>query len=291
MIRSLCLAVAGAFLAACGPIARGPAIGPKEAGAPRVLGHGVGRFAIGPLIAKSDFDDPSEWTVQIEEKEGFPPIKVEFGGGQLEVLVPGRGCTIWFNQPLEGPLAIVYEVVCPTGHADMEGVQPRDMNNFWMASGPPGAEDLLDPRHFSGAFGDYDKILCYYASTGGGGAQGNQTTRFRLYPREAQGASAPHLFLSHRDGDPDFLITPGKRHVVQLVAFGDLVQYIVDGEVVYEIRHGDTVPVELPGGGREEAAYTAGNFPVYDRGLFGFRMVATHHAYSRFRVYGLEALD
>ena len=34
--------------------------------------------------------------------------------------------------------------------------------------------------------------------------------------------------------------------------------------------------------------YDAETYPFYQEGFFGFRMVGTHHIYSKFRVYQLE---
>ena len=82
---------------------------------------------------------------------------------------------------------------------------------------------------------------------------------------------------------------------IQLVAFNDVIQYIVDGKLIYEIAGGDQIQVE----GRDnagakkmqEAAYDLERFPVYREGYFGFRMVGTHHIYTNFRVHALEPDD
>ena len=79
---------------------------------------------------------------------------------------------------------------------------------------------------------------------------------------------------------------------MQLVAYDDLVQYIVDGKLIYEIAAGERVQVEgVDAEGnrvRYEADYDLRRFPVYREGYFGFRMVGTHHIYRNFRVYALE---
>ncbi len=259
-----------------------------------VLGHGVDRFKVGELLHKSDFDEPNAWAPQIQYRRDFPPPEIRFENNQLHAMMPGRGCTIWFREKIQGPVAIVYDVVSPTERTNMKGVQVRDINNFWMADGPEGAEDLLNGKKYTGYFGNYHKIKCYYASTGGGGARGNQTTRFRLYPREKNHRFHPHLHLKFRDGDPDYLIKPDKKHTIQLVACEDLVQYIVDGKVVYEFQNGDEVQVLTSKNGKrtlEDATYTTNDFPTYTEGYFGFRMVGTHHIYSNFRVYRLDPID
>jgi hypothetical protein len=82
---------------------------------------------------------------------------------------------------------------------------------------------------------------------------------------------------------------------VQLVAYDDVVQYIVDGKLNYEIARGDRIEVE----GRDsqgkqvtrKAVYDLKRFPVYREGCFGLRMVGTYHVYAAFRVYALEPDD
>lgn len=260
---------------------------------PLVLGRGVGLFKVGPLLARDEFDDLRNWVVQIEPKSGFHQPHVEARNQTLDCLLPGRGCTVWFKQKLKTRLTITYEVLCPTPNPPVEGVQVRDINNFWLASDPLDPElGLFDSNRYTGKFTSYDKMYGYYASTGGGGTVGNQTTRMRRYPREVDGQPIEHIALNDKDGQPGYLITPDKWMTVQLVAYDDVVQYIVDGKLMYEIAAGDRVQME----GRDsegrptsfEAIYDLDRFPVYREGYFGFRMVRTHHIYRNFRVYALE---
>ena len=76
------------------------------------------------------------------------------------------------------------------------------------------------------------------------------------------------------------------------MAYDDVIQYIVNGRVVYEISEGDEVQVEARDEKEakvlEDAVYDLKRFPVYEEGYFGFRMVGTHHLYSNFQVYELE---
>ena len=156
-------------------------------------------------------------------------------------------------------------------------------------------EGLFDSARYTGSFGSYDKMHGYYASTGGGGAIANLTTRMRRYPREVNGKPAEHVALNDKDGQPGYLITPDKVMTVQLVAYDDVIQYIVNGKLNYQIARGDRIQVE----GRDrdgkpamrEAVYDLDRFPVYREGYFGFRMVGTHHIYTNFRVYALEPDD
>lgn len=261
---------------------------------PVVLGHGVGLFTVGPLLAIDEFEDLKSWVVQLQELQGGEPARIETRDRSLECFVPGRGCTVWFKQKLKTRVTITYDVLCPTPTLAINGVQPRDINNFWMAADPIDPnEGLFDPVRYNGAFASYDKMHGYYASTGGGtAAAANLTTRMRRYPREVDGKPTDHLALNDKDKQRDYLITPDKVMSVQLVAYDDVIQYIVDGRLIYEIASGDKIQIE----GRDnegskvmrDGPYDLKRFPVYREGYFGFRMVGTHHVYSNFRVHALE---
>lgn len=260
---------------------------------PLVLGHGVGLFRIGRLLARDDFQNRGNWVVQLQKRSGFKPARVEAKNHTLDCFVPGRGCTIWFKKKLPTRVAITYDVLCPTHQPAIKGVRPRDINNFWMATDPADPDQgLFDALRYTGSFKSYDKMHGYYASTGGGGKIANRTTRMRRYPREIKGRPAEHLALNDKDGNPCYLIAPGRTMRVQLVAFDDVIQYIVDGKLVYQFGQGDRVRMEARNAGdrsaERTAAYDADRLPVYREGYFGFRMVGTHHIYSNFRVYALE---
>lgn len=258
---------------------------------PLILGRGAERFEIGKLLHQEDFKNLDRWVVQIEPKEDFPEPKVIAKDGTLDCLLPGRGCAIWFKEKLKTRLAISYDVICPESPNEIRGVEPRDVNNFWLASDSSGSEKgLFDPKRYNGKFTTYDKMHGYYASTGGGR---NTTTRMRRYPRERDGRLRTHIALKHRDKQPDFLINPQKKMKVQLVAFDDLIQYIVDGKLVYEMAYGDEVLTErYRRGERSERMddYEKRDHPFYREGYFGFRMVGTHHIYSNFRVHELKEI-
>ena len=208
--------------------------------------------------------------------------------------MPARGCTAWLKQKFVGPVMITYRVRCPLETIRFPEIQARDINNFWHCSGVKHETDLFDSKLFTGDFGSYSKMQGWYASTGGGGRKGNRTTRFRRYPREIDGKPCPHISLKDRDGQKEFLITPGKWHTIQLVAFNDVAQYIVDGEVVYQIRKGDSVTIEVPpnqsNGEKtvEQKIYQTDEFPPYTEGYFGFRMVRSHHQYKDLTVFRLK---
>ena len=250
---------------------------------PAILGKGTKLLKLGPLLASDDFDNLDNWVIQVQPGDKAPAPSVVAKNNTLDCYLPDRGCTIWFKKKLRTRVTISYDVLCPTPKKPVKNLLPRDINNFWMASDPEGK--LFDSGRFTGNFGTYHKMNGYYASTGGGK---NTTTRMRRYPREVDGKPAEHLALTSRDKDPDFLITPDKLMRVQLVAYDDLIQYIVDGKLVYEVSHGDEIQIEDPDRKHHPADYTPERFPTYQEGYFGFRMVGTHHIYSNFRVHSLE---
>lgn len=262
-----------------------------KAGEPLVLGSGKNHFEIGKLLASDDFKNLNNWEVQVETRKGEPEAKIN-ANGSLDCFVPNRGATIWFKKKLKTRVTITYDVICPPTDSAIEGLSPRDINNFWMATAPDGG-DLFDSSQYTGAFPSYHNIQAYYASTGGGSkAKPNRTTRMRRYPREKSGTHKEHLLLNHHDGKSKYLIKPGKVMSIQLVAYDDLIQYIVDGKLVYEIQEDTLTQVESAKKNGQKflspARYTLRRFPVYTEGYFGFRMVGTHHLYRNFRVHALE---
>ena len=211
----------------------------SDARPPVVLGHGVGFFKVGPLLIQDNFEDLKNWVVQIQKRSGFEPAQVEVRDNSLDCFIPGRGCTVWFKEKLPTRVTITYDVICPTHALPIKGVQPRDINNFWMSTDPADPDQgLFDSSRYTGEFKTYDKMHSYYASTGG---RDNQTTRMRRYPREVDGEFVEHLALNDKDGKRGYLITPDQVMTVQLVAYDDVIQYIVDGKLIYQISHGDRI--------------------------------------------------
>lgn len=261
---------------------------------PLVLGRAKQRFRIGELLARDDFKTLDNWVVQIQPKDAKPDPYVKVKDGILDCFLPGRGCTVWYKRKFKTRLTIIYQVYCPIPRGlPAKLIEPRDINNFWLATDPQDPErGLFDPQRYNGDFGTYSKMFAYYASTGGGR---NRTTRMRRYPRVVNGRNAPHIALKDCDGKKEYLITPEKWMTIQLVAYDDLIQYIVDGKLNYEMAYGDQVPVETRLENKEtrirQAVYTAEKFPFYREGYFGFRMVCTHHRYRAFRVYRLDPVS
>jgi len=252
---------------------------------PLIKGYSERLFEVGELIYSNDFSSDKEWHLQMEETETASESRVDYHNGFLEVLMPGRGATIWNKIQFNGNIAITYKVKAPSTYVNELGVVVRDINVFWHASHPGNPEAIFNDRRYDGSFPSYHKLQGYYASTGG---RDNTTTRFRRYPREnLEGEPIKHISLADKDGLQEYLIRPDKTHTVQLVVFDDVIQYVVDDKVVYEIREGDTVHISKADGTVEEMQFTADQFPAYEEGWFGFRLVNTHHLYSNFRVYRL----
>ncbi|GAA5522120.1 hypothetical protein Asal01_02069 [Fodinibius salicampi] len=260
----------------------------KEMNGPVVTGYGEGRFEVGELLYRDDFTNPDEWVPQVEETDAQTEPRIDFWNGFLEVVVPGRGATIWNRNKFSGNVAITYKVKAPSTYVEELGIVVRDINTFWHASDPNVPDDIFNPDKYTGAFSSYHKQQGYYASMGG---RDNTTTRFRRYPRIRNGEPVEHIALSERDGRKKFLIRPDHTHTIQLVTYDDVIQYIVDGNVYYEIQEGDTVTVFRPDGTQEQVVYTPERFPSYNEGWFGFRLVNTHHIYSDFRVCRLESVE
>ncbi len=255
---------------------------------PVVTGYGEGVFKVGELIYHNDFINKNDWLPQIEETEAQAEPRIDFRNGFLEVLMPGRGVTIWNRNKFSGNIAIIYKVKAPSTYVDELGVVVRDINTFWHAEDPENQEEIFNAEKYTGAFNSYHKQQGYYASMGG---RDNTTTRFRRYPRFKKGNPVGHISLSERDGHEDYLIKSDKTHTIQLTVYNDVVQYIVDGKVFYEIRDGDTVRVSRADGTQDKVVYTKERFSAYNDGWFGFRLVNTHHIYSDFQVYRLEPAE
>ena len=263
-----------------------PRTAKAEFSRPVVKGYGEGVFRVGDLLYSNDFENGNDWEVQMEETESQYESRIDFRNGFLEVLMPGRGVTIWNRNRFSGNIAITYKVKAPSTFTDGLGIVVRDINAFWHASHPGNPEQIFNEEIYTGAFTSYHTQQGYYASMGG---RDNTTTRFRRYPREANGQTVPHISLSDKDGLKDFLIQPDRTHTIQLVVFDDIIQFIVDGKLFYEIREGGQVQVAREDGTNAEMEYTASLFKPYTEGWFGFRLVNSHHVFSDFRVYRLEA--
>jgi hypothetical protein len=255
---------------------------------PVILGYGKGTFELGPMIHADALDEPDRfaenWIVQMSERDPDFERYARIHGGRLHVHDP-RGATIWFKNRMSGPVMITYRVTLPGIPGDDGTYAVRDLNNFWMASSPAEAGDLFDDSIYTGDFHTYRKMRGYYASTGGGK---NTTTRMRRYPRAIDGELVQHSAWTSLDGLPDYLLTPDREILVQLVAYDDIVQYYNNGTLFYEVKRGDPITT-LSDDDKEtgEAVWGEGEYTPYSEGYFGFRSTHSHHVIRDFRVYRL----
>ena len=184
---------------------------------PVVAGYGVDAFTVGEQLYATDFDDPENWDIQLQERADSPlEGRFTFADGMLDIYAPNTGCTAWLKRDFEGPLAIVYRFRCPKETQRDEGISPRDANNFWMASDPDPKASLFDRTRYTGDFGDYSRMHAYYASSGG---RKNTSVRMRRYPHQNKaGKGITHLALTSQDKQPQ--VSPDRREVAHRATGG-----------------------------------------------------------------------
>jgi len=214
----------------------------------------------GELLASDDFaGDLSQWVV-----EQTPHGTTRLHDGQLEIddgAGPGEkgGCTVWFRQKFSGPVMIEYEATLIQQGGPNDRVS--DLNCFWMAADPQHPDDLFaGSAGRGGKFANYDSLRLYYV---GYGANGNVTTRFRRYPGDGTRPLDPgkgELL------DARFMNVPNRTVRIQLIADGERVQFLRDGELIFDLT--DPSP--------------------FREGWFGLRTVRNHMKVDNFRVYRLR---
>lgn len=178
------------------------------------------RFQVGGTLFSDDFlHGLAQWTPELE-KGG----RVEAHDGKLEIDVPA-GCTVWFDSELTGPVLIEYDATI----LSVGGLNDRvsDLNCFWMAQDARSPGSVFATQR-TGAFADYNQLLCYYVGQGG---NTNTTTRFRRYIGSA--TTRPLLPEHDLSGTPDLLKPNVKQHIT-LVACDGLIEYFRDGRKVFE---------------------------------------------------------
>lgn len=123
-------------------------------------------------VAADDFRAGlARWRLEAEDERAT----VTAAGGVLDIATPA-GLSLWWREPLAGDYAIRFTAVAlpaPASAGEHAG-RISDLNMFWNALEADGSEPY--PR--TGKFGGYDTLPTYYA---GFGANGNTTTRLRLY--------------------------------------------------------------------------------------------------------------
>ena len=209
--------------------------------------------ANGRLLYQDDFDkDLSQWVV-----EQAPGGTTRLIDGKLDI-DDAEGCTVWFKQRFSGPVLIEYEATMIQQNGPNDRVS--DLNCFWMATDPKHPKDIfINTRERGGNFKKYDALRLYYV---GYGANVNKTTRFRRYP----GDGSKPLLPEHDLKDQKLMNVPNRKLKIQLIADGSRIQYLRDGEIVFDFN--DKEP--------------------FREGWFGFRTLRNHMQLDQFRVYQLK---
>lgn len=190
-----------------------------------------------------------QWVV-----EQRPGGTVETEEGRL-VINDANGCTVWFRPRLHAPVRIRYTATASSRS------RVSDLNCFWMASDPERPDDLFHPAHNrDGSFASYDGLRTYYVGYGG---NDNSTTRFRRY----DGTGARPLAPEHDLRKPEHLLKADHPYQIELVVEGNRVQYLRDGEVLFDLT--------------DPAVLTAG--------WFGFRTVRSRLEITDFTVWSAPA--
>ena len=200
------------------------------------------------IVYAQPFDDQlTNWRAELEDGG-----TVAARDGRLVIDVPG-GCTVWFDQLLEGPVSIEYEatVIGRDGPND----RVSDLNCFWMARDARDPDSLFAVSR-SGQFSDYNQLRCYYVGYGG---NSNTTTRFRRYIGDAERRP---LRPEHDLSANQFMIEPNRKMSIRCVADGQRIEYWRDGELIFSFD--DPEP--------------------YRSGWFAFRTVTSHIVIENFRV-------
>lgn len=204
----------------------------------------------GGLLYRDGFDrDLSSWMI-----EQGPGGTTRLINGALEI-DDAEGCTVWFREKLTGPVRIEFEATLLQRGGPNDRVS--DLNCFWMATDPAHPDDLFaNSKTRAGLFRNYDALRLYYV---GYGANENKTTRFRRYP----GDGTKPLLPEHDLSALKFMNVANRTVKFQLIADHDRIQFIRDGEVVFDFT--DPSP--------------------FTSGWFAFRTVRSHLRLDNFRVY------
>lgn len=169
-----------------------------------------------PVFEENFEDGLGAWVVEQQ-----PGGTVAIEDGKM-VINDAGGCTVWFRKKLDAPVRIVCELAVSSAS------RVSDMNFFWMATDPNNPDDLFFAGHErTGAFATYDTLRTYYTGYGG---NTNSTTRFRRY----DGTGTRPLLPGHDLGSPEFLLKADHVYRVELVAAEGRVQFVRDGEAIFD---------------------------------------------------------
>lgn len=200
-------------------------------------------------LYQDDFSgDLSNWIV---EQQSGGTVAIE--DGKL-VIEDEDGCSVWFRDPLEAPVAITYSVKASSK------ARISDINCFWMATEPESPDNHFAEGHDrTGAFATYDSMNTYYVGFGG---NYNSTTRFRRYTGDGKRPLLPE----HDLRDASQMIVPDRTYEIRLVAAGGRAQYYRDGVRIFD--YADSKPLT--------------------HGWFAFRTVLSRLEIDDFKVWYLQ---
>lgn len=168
------------------------------------------------------------WTVEAEAGDA---ATVRALHGEIIDIDTPKGLSLWWNEPVEGPVKISFEAKAIDAGGPNDEVS--DVNAFWMATDPAAPD--LSPLFYgrSGAFATYDTIKTYYVGIGG---NRNTTTRMRRYVGET--GNRPLLPENDRS-DAAVMLKPNVWTDVTLTADGQTVAVDYDGKRIFTMQDDD----------------------------------------------------
>ncbi|MEC3908839.1 DUF6250 domain-containing protein [Tamlana sp. 2201CG12-4] len=200
------------------------------------------------VIYSGEIIRKKNWVVEQQ-----PGGTVTFNSNIIEIN-DAKGCTLWLKYKLEGPVKIEYDVTVIDEGGKYDRVS--DLNCFWMANDPKNRTDFFkNSKNRNGKFSNYHELTQYYVGYGG---HNNSKTRFRRY----NGNIERPLLPEHDLDNSEFMITANKMMHITLIAKGNDILYLRNGEVIFKLY--DPEP--------------------YTSGYFGFRTVNNHMIIKGFKV-------
>ena len=202
------------------------------------------------VLFQDDFTSLDRWQIEAEQ-----PGHIEARDGVLDIDVPA-GATLWFREKLAGPVAIQFEATAVSAGGPND--QVSDLNVFWMANNPDGAEPLYATVR-NGAFAQYNNLRTYYVGLGG---NRNTTTRLRRYIGDPE---VRPLLPQHDLSAHSAMLAANRQQTITLIANGRTVEFRRDGQPL--LRMLDPAP--------------------YTSGWFALRTTYSHLRISDLKIYRL----
>jgi hypothetical protein len=209
------------------------------------------RPEFGAVLFTDHFDAGLDnWQIEAEK-----PGRIEAANGVLDIDVPA-GATLWFKPKLQSPVAIEFEATAVSAGGPND--QVSDLDVFWMANNPDGAEPVYATAR-SGAFAQYNNLRAYYVGLGG-----NRNTTTRLWRYVSDPSNRP-LLPQHDLSARSAMLMPNRQQTIVLIANGRTVEFRRDGQPL--LRMSDPAP--------------------YTSGWFALRTTYSHLRIRDLRIYRL----